>query len=63
MEANRVARATLRTTFLPAFGSRLFFADLRFVAAKVAADYAELRRKKQEGTADYADGRICEEET
>ncbi len=38
-----VVRATLRTTFPPRFelrGPRLFF-DLRFVAAKVAADYAQ----------------------
>jgi hypothetical protein len=38
-----VVRATLRTTFLPRFELRAprFFFDLRFVAAKVAADYAE----------------------
>jgi hypothetical protein len=28
--------------------------DLRFVAAKVAADYAELLKRKQDGTTDYA---------
>jgi hypothetical protein len=41
-----VARATLRTTFRPRFELRVsrFFFDLRFVAAKVAADYADLRR-------------------
>jgi len=38
-----VMRATLRTTFGPRFELRVprFFFDLRFVAAKVAADYAE----------------------
>jgi hypothetical protein len=38
-----VVRATLRTTFPPRFELRVprFFFDLRFVAAKVAADYAE----------------------
>jgi hypothetical protein len=38
-----VARAKLRTTFRPRFELRVprFFFDLRFVAAKVAADYAE----------------------
>jgi hypothetical protein len=38
-----VVRATLRTTFRPRFELRVprFFFDLRFVAAKVAADYAE----------------------
>ena len=37
------ARATLRTTFRSRFELRVprFFFDLRFVAAKVAADYAE----------------------
>src|SRR6266571_5161378 len=52
-----LARATLRTTFPPRFdvrASRWFF-DLRFVAAKVAADYAGLRRQKQEGTARIAE--------
>ncbi|HEY2143808.1 MAG TPA: hypothetical protein VGH06_05600 [Candidatus Udaeobacter sp.] len=41
-----VARATLRTTFRPRFELRVsrFFFDLRFVAAKVVADYADLRR-------------------
>jgi hypothetical protein len=36
-------RATLRTTFPPRVELRVprFFFDLRFVAAKVAADYAE----------------------
>ena len=40
-----VVRATLRTTFRPRFELRVprFFFDLRFVAAKVAADYAESR--------------------
>jgi hypothetical protein len=38
-----VVRATLRTTFPPRFELRVprFFFDLRFVAAKVVADYAE----------------------
>jgi hypothetical protein len=52
-----VARAKLRTTFRPRFElrvPRLFF-DLRFVAAKVAADYADLRRRKQDRTGDCAD--------
>ena len=49
-----VVRATLRTTFPPRFELRVprFFFDLRFVAAKVAADYADLRRRKQDRTAD-----------
>jgi hypothetical protein len=39
-----LARATLRTTFPPRLELRVprFFFDLRFVAAKVAADYADL---------------------
>ena len=47
-----LARATLRTTFRPRFELRVmrFFFDLRFVAAKVAADYADLRRRKQDRT-------------
>jgi hypothetical protein len=55
-----VARATLRTTFRPRFELRVpgFFFDLRFVAAKVAADYADLRRRKQDRTADYKIARI-----
>ena len=50
-----VARAKLRTIFRPRFELRVprFFFDLRFVAAKVAADYAELLTRKQDGTADY----------
>src|SRR5204863_8663997 len=51
-----LAPATLRTTFPPRFDlrvPRLFF-DLRFVAAKVAGDYADFRGEKQDGTADYA---------
>src|SRR6266513_5339630 len=50
-----VARAKLRTTFRPRFELRVprFFFDLRFVAAKVAADYAVLHRRKQDRTADY----------
>jgi len=49
-----VARATLRTTFRPRFELRVrrFFFDLRLVAAKVAGDYADLRRRKQDRTAD-----------
>src|SRR5262249_19196062 len=52
-----VARATLRTTFRSRFRLRVppFFFDLRFVAAKVAADYADLRRRKQDRTDDCAD--------
>ena len=50
------ARATLRTTLrrLELRFPRLFV-DLLFLAAKVAADYAELARQNQDGTADYAD--------
>src|SRR5262249_21316386 len=45
-----LARATLRTTFLPRLELRVsrFFFDLRFVAAKVAADYAVLPKQKQD---------------
>ena len=52
-----VVRATLRTTFRPRFELRVprFFFDLRFVAAKVAADYADLHRRKQDRTGDCAD--------
>src|SRR5437879_661912 len=52
-----LARATLRTTFRPRFELRVmrFFFDLRFVAAKVAADYADLHRRKQDRTGDCAD--------
>jgi len=52
-----VARAKLRTTFRPRFELCVprFFFDLRFVAAKVAADYADLRRRKQDRTGDCAD--------
>jgi hypothetical protein len=52
-----VARATLRTTFRLRFELRTprSFFDLRLVAAKVAADYADLRRRKQDRTADIAD--------
>ncbi|PYI83759.1 MAG: hypothetical protein DMF21_06965 [Verrucomicrobia bacterium] len=49
-----VPRATLWTTFRPHSDlrfARLLF-DLRFVAAKVAADYADLHRQKQGRTAD-----------
>jgi hypothetical protein len=51
-----VVRATLRTTFPPRFELRVprFFFDLRFVAAKVAADYADLRRRNQDRTGDCA---------
>jgi hypothetical protein len=44
-----VARATLQTTFRPRFELRVprFFFDLRFVA-KSSADYADLRRRKQD---------------
>src|SRR5438094_5142845 len=54
---NCVVRATFRTIFRSRRVLRFprLFVDLRFVAAKVAADYAELCRKKQEGSADYAD--------
>jgi hypothetical protein len=50
-----LARATLRTTFRPRLELRepRFFFDLRFLAAKVAADYADLRRRKQDRIADY----------
>src|SRR6476660_3481554 len=50
-----VVRATLRTTFRSRFELRVprFFFDLRFVAAKVAANYAELLTRKQDVTADY----------
>jgi hypothetical protein len=49
-----VVRATLWITFRPRFELRVprFFFDLRFVAAKVAADYADLRRRKQDRTGD-----------
>jgi hypothetical protein len=49
------ARATLRTTFRPRFELRVprFFFDLRFVAAKVAADYAKSLKQNQDRTADY----------
>jgi hypothetical protein len=52
-----VARATLRTTFRSRFELRVprFLFDLRFVAAKVAADYAESPRQKQDGTANEPD--------
>ena len=52
-----VARAKLRTTFRSRFELRVlrFFFDLRFVAAKVAADYADLHRRKQDRTGDCAD--------
>jgi len=53
-----LARATLRTTFPPRFelrAPRFFFFDLRFVAAKVVADYAESQKQKQGRTTDYAD--------
>jgi len=55
-----VARAKLRTTFRPRFELRVprFFFDLRFVAAKVAADYADFRRRKQDRTADYQIARM-----
>ncbi len=48
-----VARATLWTTFRPRFEfarAAILFFDVRFVA-KSSADYAALRRQKQEGTA------------
>jgi len=50
------AGTTLRTTFPPRFELRVprFFFDLRFVAAKVAADYADLHRRKQDRTGDCA---------
>ncbi len=55
-----VARAKLRTTFRPRFELRVprFFFDLRFVAAKVAAVYADLHRRKQDRTADYQIARM-----
>src|SRR5438552_13742510 len=55
-----VARAKLRTTFRPRFELRVprFFFDLRFVTAKVAADYADLHRRKQDRTADYQIARM-----
>jgi hypothetical protein len=44
-----LARATLRTTFRPRLELRVVrFFDLRFVAAKVAADYADLLKQKQD---------------
>jgi hypothetical protein len=45
-----LARATLRTIFRPRFELRVprFFFDLRFDAAKLAADYAELVAEKQD---------------
>ena len=51
------AGTTLRTTFPSRLELRVprFFFDLRFVAAKVAADYADLRRRKQDRTGDCAD--------
>src|SRR5258705_3380671 len=54
------AGTTLRTTFRPRFELRVprFFFDLRFVAAKVAADYADLHRRKQDRTADYQIARM-----
>jgi hypothetical protein len=47
-----VVRATLRTIFRPRLGLRVprFFFDLRFVA-KSSADYADLRRRKQDRSA------------
>src|SRR4030095_10865685 len=47
------ARATLRTTLRPRLELRFprLFADLLFLAAKVAADYAELACQNQDGTA------------
>jgi hypothetical protein len=53
-----VVRAKLRTTFRPRFElrvPRLCF-DLRFVA-KSSADYADLRRRKQDRTGDCAEYR------
>jgi len=51
------ARATLRTTLRSRLELRFprLFADLLFLAAKVAADYAELAGQNQDRTADYAD--------
>jgi hypothetical protein len=45
-----LARATLRMTFRSRLELRVvrFFFDLRFVAAKVAADYADLLKQKQD---------------
>jgi hypothetical protein len=45
-----LARATLRITFRARLELRAvrFFFDLRFVAAKVAADYADLLKQKQD---------------
>jgi hypothetical protein len=45
-----VACATLRITFRPRLELRVvrFFFDFRFVAAKVAADYADLLKQKQD---------------
>jgi hypothetical protein len=56
MELLGVVRATLRTTLRLPSDLRLprLFVDLRFVAAKVARDYAELWKQKQDGTADCA---------
>ena len=53
MKFRGVARATLRTTFRPRFELRVLrlFFDLRFVA-KSSADYADLRRRRQDRTAD-----------
>ena len=50
-------RATLRTIFPPRFELRVlrsFFFDERFVA-KSSADYADLRKRKQDRTGDCAD--------
>ena len=57
MKLLAVARATLRMTFPPRLELRAprFFFDLRFVAAKVAADYADLHQRKQDRTGDCAD--------
>jgi hypothetical protein len=46
------AGTTLRTTFRSRLELRVprFFFDLRFVAAKVATDYADLRSRKQDRT-------------
>jgi hypothetical protein len=51
-----LARATLRTTFLPRLELRVrrFFFHLRFVA-KSSADYADLHKRKQDRTGDWAD--------
>jgi hypothetical protein len=56
-----LAPATLRTTLRPRFELRVprFFFDLRFVA-KSSADYADLRRRKQDRTGDCADiANVC----